>query len=103
MTKPTPHLEIISEAQQPIWIPMTALEAVMPNIGKRYTIGYVHQLMTVMTCAVRILPAMTGSASLAVASERPTRSSYTMYRKKDMERNQHIQRGVRSPVTTNSP
>merc|ERR1719440_2407486 len=103
MVKPTPHLEMISETQYPIWIPITACAALMPNIGKRYTIGYVHQLITVMTCAVWILPLTCGSASLLVASERPTRSSYTMYRKKHMERNQHIHLGVKSPVMTNSP
>merc|ERR1712019_152185 len=54
----------------------------------RNTTGYVHQLMTVITCAVPILDAITGSASLAVAAARPTRSSYTTYKKKAMEANQ---------------
>ena len=48
----------------------------------------------------QILPAITGSASAAVASASPFKSSLTMYKKNIMERNQHIQRGVKSPLTT---
>merc|ERR1711870_66426 len=100
---PTPHFEMMSDAQKPIWIPTMAFAAENPSIGNKYTIGYVHQLITVITCALPIFFAISGLGSAAVAAARPTRSSYTMYKKKDMEANQHSQRGVRSPVTTSSP
>ena len=48
MTKPTQHLEMMSDTQYPIWMPTTALDAVMPVIRKRETTGYVHQLTTVI-------------------------------------------------------
>merc|ERR1719389_999753 len=103
MIRPTPHLEMMSEMQQPTWMFTTERHPPRPTIGKKYTTGYVHQLTTVQTCACWILALITGSCSWAVAAARPTKSSYTTYRKKHMEMAQQIQRGVRSPVTTSSP
>merc|ERR1719171_56644 len=65
--------------------------------------GQVHQLITVHHCAVLIFARTAGSGSLLVAAERPTRSVYTIQRKKHMLRAQDVHRAERFPCTTSSP
>ena len=60
LTKPTSHLQMISDAQYPNWMDTTALAAEKPSIGNKYAIGYVHQLIIIITCAVPIFDAITG-------------------------------------------
>ena len=83
-------LLVMSEQQKPSWIPTMACAALMPIMGNKCTTEYVHQLVTVHTCAVRMLPAISRSVSAFVATASPLGSLLTMYKKKTMEMAQHI-------------